>query len=146
MGTFVVSRLTFVALGWMDFQYQVQDKFWNIFIMNDYNLSFAGGVIGFLGVLVYKLKKHQQPIEKYLDVVILAFLFSAILGYIGAFLGGQIYGQPTSLSIGVIYKSDSSNIPYTSAVLPLSILYSLACFSLFSLLYIFKEVQKIPGM
>lgn len=100
---------------------------------------------GFLLILIIKLRKHQQSIDRYLDVIVLSFLFAAIIGYIWSFLGGQTYGKPTHLPIGLLYKSEIANIPYTSAVIPLGILYSLACFMLFSTLYIFKEIQKIPG-
>lgn len=145
LSTFFFARLTFVLLEWKDYQYQIMDRFWNFFVMNDYNMSFAGGVIGFLLILVIKLRKHQQPVDKYLDVIVLSFLFAAIAGYIWAFLGGQIYGKPTHLPIGILYKSDSANIPYTSAVIPLWIFYAVGSFILFSILYIFREVQKIPG-
>ncbi len=113
--------------------------------MTDYNLSFVGGVLGFLLVLFYKLYRYQQPKEKYLDVLVVSFLFAAIIGYVAAFVGGQIYGHPTSLPIGIVYRGDSVNIPYTSAILPLALFYSLGSFILFSGLYIAKEMFKIPG-
>lgn len=37
------------------------------------------------------------------------------------------------------------NIPYTSAVLPLALFYSLLSFLTFTILYIIKELFKIPG-
>lgn len=37
------------------------------------------------------------------------------------------------------------NIPYTSAVIPLALFYSLLSFTTFTLLYIAKELNKIPG-
>ena len=46
---------------------------------------------------------HSQKHEKYIDALVIAFLFAAVIGYIGAFLGGQIYGRPTSFPIGIIY-------------------------------------------
>jgi prolipoprotein diacylglyceryltransferase len=145
VSTFFFSRLVFILLEWRDYQYQILDRFWNFFVMNDYNMSFAGWIIGFLIILIIKLRKHQQPLDKYLDVIVLSFLFAGIIGYIWAFLGGQIYGRPTHLPIWILYKSDRANIPYTSAVIPLWILYSCSCFVLFSGLYIFRELQKIPG-
>ncbi len=113
--------------------------------MTDYNLSLFGGIIGFMGVLIYRLTRYSQKNEKYVDAVVIAFIFAAIVGYIGAFLGGQIYGRPTSLPIGVIY-SENVNIPYTSAILPLALLYSLGAFIIFSGVYISREFLKISGM
>lgn len=84
--------------------------------------------------------------ERYLDTVVVAFFFSAIIGYLAAFLGGQIYGQPTSLPIGIIYHGDDVTIPYTSAVIPLAPIYAIVSFILFSALYIVKELFKVPGL
>ena len=143
--TFFFSRLIFVIAEWRDYKYLVEDRLLNFFIMTDYNMSFVGGVLWFFLALSYKLYRYQQPKEKYLDVLVLSFLFSAIVGYIAAFLGGQIYGTPTNLPIGIVYRWDASNIPYTSAIIPLALFYSLGSFILFSALYILKEALKIPG-
>ncbi len=112
--------------------------------MDNYNLSFIGGVIGFIGVLAYKIYRYEQPKEKYIDIVVLSFLFAAVVGYLAAFVGGQIYGRPTLLPIGIIYGNESA-IPYTSSILPLALFYSLGCFFLFSTLYILREIIRIPG-
>ncbi|MFZ4462104.1 MAG: prolipoprotein diacylglyceryl transferase family protein [Patescibacteria group bacterium] len=145
ISTFIFSRLIFILSQWRDYKYIVSDKFLHFFLMSDYNLSFIGGVIGFVIVLGYKLIRFNQPQEKYVDTVVLAFLFAAVIGYIGAFLGGQIYGRPTSLPIGIIYKNESANVPYTSAIIPLAILYSIGSFFLFSALYILRELIKVEG-
>lgn len=113
--------------------------------MTDYNLSFVGGIIGFMLILFYKIYRYQQTHEKYLDVVVVSFFFAAIIGYLAAMLWGQIYGRPTSLAIGVVYQGEDMNIPYTSAVIPLALFYSLLSFLTFSTLYILKEMYKIPG-
>jgi prolipoprotein diacylglyceryltransferase len=112
--------------------------------MSDYNMSLMGGIIGFLWVLGFKLYKHSQKAGKYLDVLVTAFLFAAISGFIGAFLGGQIYGVPTSLPIWVIY-SETSKIPYTSAIIPLALIYAIGSFLIFCCVYISKEFLKISG-
>lgn len=143
--TFIFSRLIFILTQWRDYKYLIADRFLHFFLMSDYNLSFIGGVIGFLIVLSYKLIRFNQPPEKYVDTVVLSFLFAAIVGYLGAFLGGQIYGRPTELAIGIIYKNESVNVPYTSAIIPLAVLYSIGCFFLFSGLYILREIVKING-
>lgn len=143
--TFLFSRLFFVIAEWRDYKYLVEDRFINFFLMTDYNLSFVGGVTGFMLVLFYKLYRYQQTHEKYMDVVVVSFFFAAIIGYLAALFGGQIYGRPTSLPIGIVYQGDDVNIPYTSAVLPLALFYSILSFATFTILYIIKEMFKIPG-
>ncbi len=145
LSTFIFARLVFIFSQWRDYKYLVTDRFLHFFLMNDYNLSFIGGVIGFVLVLGYKLIRFNQPQEKYVDTVVLAFLFAAVIGYIGAFLGGQIYGRPTELAIGIVYKYENANVPYTSAIIPLAVFYSIGCFFLFSGLYILREIFKIDG-
>jgi prolipoprotein diacylglyceryltransferase len=123
--TFFFSRLFFVIAEWRDYKYLIEERFLNFFLMTEYNMSFIGGVVGFLLVLIYKLYRYQQTHEKYLDVVVVSFFFAAIIGYMAALLGGQIYGKPTSLPIGIVYQGEDMNIPYTSAVIPLAFIYLL---------------------
>lgn len=146
ISTFVFSRIVFILAEWRDYKYLVQDRLLNLLIMTDYNLSFVGGVLGFGIILFIKLRQYQQPHERYLDTVVSSFLFAWVIGYIAAFLWGQIYGRPTSLPIGIVYQGDDANIPYTSAVVPLAPLYAIASFIMFSVLYIVKELFKIPGL
>ncbi|MDD2565973.1 MAG: prolipoprotein diacylglyceryl transferase [Candidatus Gracilibacteria bacterium] len=113
--------------------------------MTDYNFSLIGGIIGFFLVLYFKIKKFKLKSEKYIDAAVLAFLFAAIIGYIGTFLGGQIIGKPTDLGIGVTYTNTFSKSPYSGAVFPLAILYSIFSFILFTGLYITRIFIKIEG-
>lgn len=146
LSTFLFSRIVFILSNLRDYEYLGNTQFFqNFFLMNDYNLSFVGGVLGFVLVLAYKLFRFNQPKERYIDTVVLAFFFAAIVGYIGSFLGGQIYGQPTDLAIGVIYKGENIVVPYTSAIIPLAIFYSIGSFALFSSLYIIRQIIKIDG-
>ncbi len=146
VSTFFFSRIVFVLSNLRDYEYLRWFQFiQNFLFMHDYNLSFVWGVIGFMAVLSYKLLRFGQSSNRYIDAVVLSFFFAAIIGYIGAFLWWQIYGRPTDLPIGVIYKWESLAVPYTSAIIPLAIFYALGCFLLFSLLYIFRQIVKLDG-
>jgi prolipoprotein diacylglyceryltransferase len=46
-------------------------------------------------VLIFQLKRFKISARKYIDAIVLAFLFASVIGFIGAFFGGQIYGRPT---------------------------------------------------
>ena len=82
LATFLVSRLVFVLTQWRDYKYLFSDRFLHFFLMTDYNLSFIGGVFGFVGVIAYKLIRYQQEKEKYIDTIVLSFLFAATIGYL----------------------------------------------------------------
>jgi len=145
VSTFLFSRLFFVIVEWRDYKYLIEDRFINFFLMTDYNFSFIGGVFGFMLVLFYKIYRYQQTHEKYLDVVVMAFFFAAIIWYFSALFWWQIYGRPTSLPVGIVYQGDNMNIPYTTAVIPLALIYSFLSFVTFTILYIAKELFRIPG-
>lgn len=107
----------------------------------------AGGAFGFFLVLNYRLRKHKLPLGKYLDAVILSFFFAGIVGYLGAFIGGQIYGKPTNLPFGITYSEPEVANPYTSPVVPLAIIYAFFCFVSFVVLYIARAAfVKIDGL
>lgn len=84
---------------------------------------------------------------KYLDAVVLAFLFAGVVGYLGAFIGGQIYGKPTNLPFGITYSDPESANPYTSPVVPLALIYAFFCFAYFVILYIARAAfVKMDGL
>ena len=84
---------------------------------------------------------------KYLDAVILSFLFAGVVGYLGAFIGGQIYGKPTNLPFGITYSDPETMNPYTSPVVPLAVIYAFFSFVIFVVLYIARAAfVKIDGL
>lgn len=144
LSSFVFSRLFNFASEWRDF---LDEGFVRFFFTSGYDFSWAGGVFGFLAFLFFRLSKHKLKPEKYLDAVVLAFLFAGIVGYLGAFFGGQIYGKPTYLPFGITYTDPSTVNPYSSPVVPLAFLYSVGCFFLFVPLYILRATfVKIEGL
>jgi phosphatidylglycerol:prolipoprotein diacylglycerol transferase len=114
--------------------------------MSDYNFSLMGGILGFMIVLLFQLKKFKISARKYIDAIVLAFLFASIVGFIGAFFGGQIYGRPTDSFMGIAATNDNSNTPYTSPMFPLALLYSSVSFILFFCLYLVRKFTKIEGL
>lgn len=144
ISSFIFSRLFYLLSEWRDV---ISDGFLRFFITSDYHFSLAGGVFGFFLVLIYRLKKHKLELGKYLDIVILAFFFAGIVGYLGAFIGGQVYGKPTTLSFGITYSEPESANPYTSPVIPLALIYAFFCFVYFVVFYIARATfVKIDGL
>ncbi|HRI35562.1 MAG TPA: prolipoprotein diacylglyceryl transferase [bacterium] len=146
LSSFVFSRLFYVISEWRDFQFIFSEGFFRFFFMSDYNFSLIGGIFGFLLVLFVFTKFRKLPGNKFIDAVSLAFLGAAFIGFIGAFLGGQILGAPTESALGISYPADTVNNPYTSPVLPLGLFYAVFSFALFCILYIVRTVVRVDGI
>jgi len=142
---FTFSRLFYVISEWRDFKFIFKEWYINFFIMSEYNLSLIWWILWFLLILYFKIKKFKLKSEKYIDAVVLAFFFAAIIGYIWTFLWWQILWRPTSWSIGVTYTSAFSKSPYSWPIFPLALFYSGFCFILFTALYITRVLIKIEG-
>lgn len=144
--SFIFSRFFYVIAEWRDFKFIFSEGILKFFLMSDYNFSLMGGVLGFMLVLLFQIQRYKLSARKYIDAVVLAFFFAAIVGFLGAFFGGQIYGRPTDLFFGITYTSSASNNPYTTPTFPLAIVYSIVSFILFTALYITRLFVKIEGL
>lgn len=142
---FVFSRFFYIIAEWRDFQFLWSQGILKFLFMSDYNFSLMGGILGFMVVLIFQLKRFKISSRKYIDAIVLAFLFASVIGFIGAFFGGQIYGRPTDSFMGIAATSDASNTPYTSPMFPLALLYSFVSFLLFFCLYLVRKFTKIEG-
>ncbi|NCP76661.1 hypothetical protein GW819_00985 [Candidatus Gracilibacteria bacterium] len=146
LSMFFFSRFFYIIAEWRDFQFLWSQGILKFLFMSDYNFSLMGGVLGFAVVLVLQLKRFKISTRKYIDAIVLAFFFASIIGFIGAFFGGQIYGRPTDSFMGIAATNDMSNTPYTSPMFPLALLYSFVSFFLFFCLYLVRKFTKIEGL
>jgi phosphatidylglycerol:prolipoprotein diacylglycerol transferase len=60
-------------------------------------LEFIGGVVPAIGLLLFYLHRHRQPIRRYLDVMAVGLMVGLAFGRIGCFLNGCCFGKPTDL-------------------------------------------------
>ncbi len=141
---FLFSRLFYIISMWKDMKH-IQDPL-DFFIMSDYNFSLFWALFGFFIVLLLNVKLVKKSIHKYIDWFMLSFLFISILWFIWAFFGWQVYGEITSLAIGIAYDNAISTIPLTWELFPLALIYSAICFILFSTLYILSMYIKTRGI
>lgn len=95
-------------------------------------------IFGFFIVLLINTRIEKVQIKKYIDGIVLSSLFALVIGYIGALLGGQVYGRDTNFGIEIFYTHPFHEIPYEVAIFPLAIVYAIVCFMLFSGGYIFS--------
>ncbi len=143
LGTFFFSRLFYVFAKWDSLGY-IRDPF-EFFIMSDYNFSLFWAIFWFFAVLFLCLKLSKENLIKYIDGVTLSFLFITIIGFIGAFFGGQVYGSETSIWIEIMYSHPFSPVPSEVPVFPLPIVYTIFMFIIFSAMYILSLFVHIKG-
>ncbi|MCH2188747.1 prolipoprotein diacylglyceryl transferase [Candidatus Gracilibacteria bacterium] len=134
LGIFIGSRLFYVIAKWSDLKY-IRNPF-EFFLMNDYNFSLLGGIVGFFVVFYILLKKKKETIDNYIDGIITSLLFILPVGYVGALLGGQVYGRETHIGIEILYSHPFTPVPFEIAIFPLPIVYAGVFFLLFCGAYI----------
>jgi len=143
ISVFFFSRLFYVISKWNDLKYINNPV--EFFIMSDYNFSLFWAIFGFMVVLFINLKLRKEKLEKYIDGLVLSFLFILIFGFIWAFFWWQVYWKETNFWIEVLYTHPFSPVPYESPIFPLAIVYAIVFFIEFSVLYILSMFIKIRG-
>lgn len=96
LSIFFFGRIFFIISDWRTEKFIFIDLFETgdiftflkqFFVTDNYSLSFAGGVIGFMIIYVWKTWNTPKDRQKYWDSIIPAFLIAAVMGYIGTLLG-----------------------------------------------------------
>lgn len=113
----------------------IKDPF-EFFVMSNYNFSLFWAIFGFFLVLFINTRLEKTSISKYIDGVVLSLFLVLFVGFIGALLGGQVYGRETTLWIEILYTHPFTLVPYQVPIFPLPIVYAICSFLLFSGLYI----------
>lgn len=117
----------------------------SFFLMSDFYFSMGGAIVGFLWVLLFLFRnKEQSDRDDILDIVVISSLFAAILGYLGAFLGGQTYGIRSEGLLSVDYINNPILAEFPR--FPLAIVYVICSIFIFSLTYIVKKIRPERGM
>ena len=146
LSTVIFSRIFYVVSYWNDYKYLESPI--SFFFMSDYNFSLMWAIFWFFLVLFFTTITHKIKNWRYVDISVLAFLFSSFVWYIWAFLWWQVYWRETQYGIEVIYNNPFSPVPYETWVFPLALFYAAWVFILFSILYIsamFVKIRWIVG-
>jgi hypothetical protein len=138
---FIFSRLFYVIWKWNDLKY-IRNPI-DFFIMNDYNFSLYWALVWFFIVLLINLKLKKEEINKYIDGIVLSFIFVLFIGFVWALLWWQVYGRETHIGIEIMYNHPFTSVPFQVEIFPLPVIYSIAFFILFSALYIWSIFIKI---
>lgn len=146
ISVFFFSRLFYVIGSWQDMKF-IKDPF-QFFISGEFNFSLFGAIFGFWLVLRILTKLEKSPIDKYIDGIVVSFLFVLVIGYIGAIFWGQVYGRETNMGIEILYQNSNSIVPYQVPVFPLPIVYAAVSFIIFCIVYIlglFVHIRALIG-
>ena len=144
LSIFIFSRLFYVIWRWNDMKY-ITNPF-EFFIMSDYNFSLVWTIVWFFLVFLINLRIEKKKIKKFIDPLALSFLFILFIWYIGAHLWWQVYWRETTIWIEILYSNAFSPVPFQVPIFPLSIVYSIIFFILFSSLYILSMFVKVKWL
>jgi hypothetical protein len=140
LSVFLFSRLFYVISNWGDLKFIESPM--QFFIMSDYNFSLFWALIWFFIVLFINLSLKKEKLEKYIDSLVLSFLFVLGVGFVWALLWGQVYWMSTDYWIEIFYNHPFTLVP-SGWLFPLPIVYALSFFIIFSVLYILSMFIKI---
>lgn len=140
------SRLIYITANYQfyfyDFSFASLKYFFYIW---DKGLSFWGAIFGFLIALYYLCKKHDENINRWLDISVITFFLGLSIGSIGLFLDGAGYGHETDLPWGINFENIT--IRYSVPIHPTQLyaaFYNLALFFTSYLVYS-KRLLKNHG-
>ncbi len=144
LSIFLFSRFFYMFGDWRNEQYVFQqllsghgwgDFMTQFFFREDYGFSLLGGVIGFFVVFFWKLRKKKNLLGSYMDIIMPSFLVAAVVAYIGATLGGQLYGIAYDGWFSLNYNTKYSSIPAEKGRFPLPVIFAIIT----GILFIFSQ-------
>jgi len=80
----IFARIFYLIGHWDDFAFM--DSLKHFLLINNYQLSLIGAFFGYFVVLFSSIVYYNLRSGKYMDASVLSFLFTSVVGYIGAFL------------------------------------------------------------
>ncbi len=154
LSIFFSSRIFYILSEWREEKFIFKDLaegkgFWHFlhqfFITDNYSISLAWGIIGFFIVFFIKTWHRKKDRTGYLDIVVYAFLITAVVWYIGATLGGQIYGIPFNSPFSILYTEKNSIVPFQNPLFPLPIIYAIISGGIYWLLHKLSLKHELPS-
>jgi hypothetical protein len=114
------------------------------FIPPNYLFSLFGGIVGFFLVFLIKTRWARESRPKYLESIVFAFLYSCILWYAWAFLGGQVFGIPFDSPFSITYTHSNSIVKDSVPLFPLALFYILWIMGIIFGLQKFWKIHTLP--
>ena len=113
--------------------------------MSDFYFSLGGAILGFFGTFLFYFREREDADrDDALDITVIAWLFGAILAYLGAFFWGQTYGIRSESFFSVDYINNPILAEFPR--FPLALVYFISIIFIFSLTYIIKKLRPERGL
>lgn len=77
-------------------------------------MSFHGGLLGVLFILLWFAWRHRIPLLQLGDLTVAAVPIGLGLGRIGNFINGELWGRPTDLPWGMVFPGAGSELRHPS--------------------------------
>jgi prolipoprotein diacylglyceryltransferase len=113
--------------------------------MSEFNFSLFWAMFGFGLVLYILTKLEKSTLLRYIDGVVVSFLFIMVVWYIWSLFWGQVFGRETMIWIELLYSHPHSLVASKVPVFPLPIIYTLTTFIIFSAMYMLSLFIHIRG-
>jgi phosphatidylglycerol:prolipoprotein diacylglycerol transferase len=105
----------------------------------DGGLSFLGGLIAALIVLVVYARRHGLPVGIVADAAAPAAAIGQAIGHLGCIVTGDSSGIPTTLPWAFIYRNPAAMAPHNIALQPTQAYEAIALVGLFAVLWLGRE-------
>jgi len=123
------------------FDYFLSDPLW-LFAVWEGGMSFHGGLLGVVAMIIWFSKKEQKSLLELGDFVAPLVPMGLCAGRIGNFIGGELWGRPTDQSWGVIFPRAADQLARHPSQLYQA---ALEGFVLFIILWWFSSKPRQPG-
>lgn len=138
VGGVIGARIIYCVV--YDFDTFIHNPLW-LFQTYKGGLSFHGGLIGVVVAAIIFSKKQKIPFWNLADAMALATPTGLAMGRIGNFINGELYGRPTNMPWGMVFRSGGPIVRHPSQLYELF----LEGFVLFGALWILKDKTKKDG-
>lgn len=100
VGMFLGARIFYVFVYNWDYYSHHLTEFFAVW---KGGLSFHGAMIGMIGACIFFAKRNKVPVMSVVDTMALAACPGLMLGRIGNFINGELYGRVTDVSWGIVF-------------------------------------------
>ena len=138
LGVIIGGRLGYVFF--YDFSFYLRNPL-EIFKLWHGGMSFHGGLLGALGAFWYFARTRQRKFLQISDFVAPLVPQAIMWGRIGNFINGELWGKPTDLPWGILFKSGGEVARHPSQLYE-ALLEGLL---LFIILWIYSSKRRLPG-
>jgi len=139
IGVILGGRMGYVLF--YHFDYFLTDPLW-LFAVWEGGMSFHGGLLGVIGVILWFSHKQKKSLLQLGDFVAPLVPLGLAAGRLGNFIGGELWGRPTDQTWGVIFPRAADQLARHPSQIYQALLEGVL---LFALVWIYSSRARKPG-